>query len=47
MNELIFGRCEDSKKSRAIFQDFYPGKKTSSLYFWNGSTENFETFFDT
>ena len=46
MTEQTFGCCENFKtQSRAIFHDFYPGKGTFGLPFWNSSTENFEMMF--
>ena len=45
MFELIFVHWENTKKSRAIFQDFHPEKKTFESCFWSGSTEYFEWCF--
>ena len=42
MIELTFGRCDNSKKSHAIFQNCHLGKRTFGSSIRNESIENFE-----
>ena len=37
--------AQTQKTSRAIFQDFYPGRSAFTSCFWNGSTENVAIMF--